>query len=136
MTRFIAMFMNGGRVGSSSLLSANGIGRMLSAGEDSPYGMGWFIGSENVYHGGSTIDYQAKVNIFVERSVGTVMLYNASDSTAANLFGAGYRDVVESDVLSILFGHDEDVGRFGVPTSSAVLSASRPFHSHREWSRR
>jgi len=123
MTRFLSVFMNGGALGSVRLLSAEGIGEMLLAAEDSPYGMGWFVGSANVYHGGSTIDYLAKVNILLDRGIGSVLLCNTSDNTATILFGAGYRDIVESDMLSILFGYDEEVGRLGDPPGYRVLAA-------------
>lgn len=122
MTHFLSLFMHKGNYGNTEVLSPEGIRQMTAPGGGSPYGLGWFTGSENIYHGGSTIDFQAKVNLFFNDGMGTVLLFNTSDSTAATLFNAGYRDIIEGDMLSILFGHDEEVGRMGDPMGSGIIS--------------
>lgn len=108
MTHYLAAMMNGGRYQDAAVLSEQGIGEMLRASAEiskwASYGLGWYVTSGSVYHGGELPDYQAKVKILPQDGLAVVLLYNTSSSTAAELFHVGYRDKIETGIINVLYG--------------------------------
>jgi hypothetical protein len=79
------------------------------------YGLGWYVTSGSYYHGGELTDYQSKLKIIPDESLGVAFVYNTSSNTATSLFKVGYRDRIESGIINILYGLDpDDVPKVGI----------------------
>ena len=110
MTHFMMAMQNGGRYKDAQVLSAQGIGQMMASSSEVSrwvsYGLGWYVTSGSIYHGGELSDYQAKVKLLTEDGLGIVLMYNTSSSTLGTLLNVGYRDRIETGIINVLYGAD------------------------------
>ncbi len=108
MTHYMIAMMNDGEYMGRRILSAQGIADMQQSSakisEWSSYGLGWYVTSGSIYHGGEIPDYQAKIKLLPEDGLGVVLMYNTSSTSAVTLFNVGYRDRIESGIINALYG--------------------------------
>jgi len=108
LTHYMIAMLNGGVYKDRRILSEESVAEMLTpSAAQSPYinyGLGWYVTSGSFYHGGELTDFQAKVKVLPEDEWGIAFLLNTSSSTANMLFGAGYRDRIETGIINILYG--------------------------------
>ncbi len=108
MTHYMTAMMSGGHYSDAVVLSEQGINEMTGASVEiskwMSYGLGWYVTSGSVYHGGELPDYQAKVKLLPQDGVAVVLMYNTSSSTATELFNVGYRDKIETGIINVLYG--------------------------------
>jgi CubicO group peptidase (beta-lactamase class C family) len=88
LNHFVSAMLNGGRYGTTSVLSADGVAKLTAAATDASsrkrhetYGYGWFqesIGGRDLVHvPGSAHNYHADIVLVPSRHVGVVVLDNA-----------------------------------------------------------
>lgn len=124
LAKYMLALMNDGKYGSGRVLSADSLALMrephskISKWES--YGLGWYVTSGSYYHGGELTDYQSKLKILPDESLGMAFVYNTSSNTATSLFKVGYRDRIESGIINILYDLDPD----DVP-SGGILDLNR-----------
>ncbi len=108
MTHYMIAMMHGGKYKDASILSEQRIKEMTSSSAEisswMSYGLGWYVTSGSIYHGGDLPDYQAKVKLLPEDGIGVVLMYNTSSNTLSTLFNVGYRDKIESGIINTLYG--------------------------------
>ncbi len=110
MTHYMMAMQNGGRYKGTQVLSGEYINQMKSASAKisqwESYGLGWYVTSGSIYHGGELPDYQAKVKLLPEAGLGVVLIYNTSSSTLGTLLNVGYRDRIETGIINVLYDQD------------------------------
>lgn len=112
LSKYVIALSNNGKYKNAQILSEQGIHEMLqpsskvSKWED--YGFGWYITSGSIYHGGEVINYQSKIKMLPEDELGVILIYNTSSAAITSLFKVGYRDRIESGIISILYGEAPD----------------------------
>ncbi len=119
LAKYMLALMNGGMYESNRIISADSLALMLEPAARiskwESYGLGWYVTSGSYYHGGELTDYQSKLKILPDESLGVAFVYNTSSSTATSLFKVGYRDRIESGIINILYGSDpDDVPKGGI----------------------
>ncbi len=112
LAKYMLALINGGMYGNGRILPADSLALMRQPyariSEWESYGLGWYVTSGSYYHGGELTDYQSKLKIIPDESLGVAFVYNTSSSTATSLFKVGYRDRIESGIINILYGMDPD----------------------------
>lgn len=110
MTHFMTALQGGGRYKDRQVLSNDTFKQMTAASSEVSkwvsYGLGWYVTSGSLYHGGEQPDYQAKVKLLTDSGLGVALMYNTSSSTLSTLLNVGYRDRIESGIINILYGLD------------------------------
>lgn len=110
MTHFMTALQGGGRYKDRQVLSDDTFKQMTAASSEVSkwvsYGLGWYVTSGSIYHGGEQPDYQAKVKLLTDSGLGVALMYNTSSSTLSTLLNVGYRDRIESGIINILYGLD------------------------------
>lgn len=108
MTHYMIAMANEGQYKGVGILSEKGIREMTSASvrisEWMAYGLGWYVTSGSIYHGGMLADYQANIKFLPEDDIGIVLMYNTSSITLNRLFKVGYREKIESGIINLLYG--------------------------------
>ena len=136
MTHFITAMQGGGRYKDKQVLSEDAFKQMTAASSEVTkwvsYGLGWYVTSRSIYHGGEQPDYQAKVKLLTDSGLGVALMYNTSSSTLSTLLNVGYRDRIESGIINILFGLDPtdqpeqspfDLNSYPITLSYTILNA-------------
>lgn len=112
ISKYMTALLNSGNYKNRQILSKSGTASLMApsakVSEYVSYGLGWYVTSGSVYHGGELIHFQSKVKLLPEDSVGVAILYNTSNTIYNTLFKAGYRDRIESGIISILYGYEPD----------------------------
>jgi CubicO group peptidase (beta-lactamase class C family) len=110
MTHYMIAMQQGGRYKGAQVLSSESIHQMTAASVSisrwESYGLGWYVTSGSIYHGGELPDYQAKVKLLPEAGLGIVLIYNTSSSTLGTLLNVGYRDRIETGIINVLYNAD------------------------------
>ena len=113
MTHYLVSQLNGGRYGTGSVLSRDGIRELHRPAVETPeadtaYGMGWFVGPVNeipaVHHQGETFNYHSNVVLVPQSRKGVVVLMNAENSL--DLFVTGRMGTIADGVTSLLEGRE------------------------------
>ena len=122
---YVAMLQNEGVHQETRMVSADSLKEMFSVSSSvSPwewYGLGWFLTSGSIHHGGELTNYQSKIKILTDDDVAVIMLYNTSSSTLGTLFNVGYRDRIEGGIFNILYGFAPEY----YPRGSGILDLNR-----------
>ena len=125
LSRLMLAFMNEGEVDGVRVFSREGVAEMTTPSASlSPwlaYGLGWFVTSGSVYHGGELTHFTATMKILPEERLGVVLLFNTSASTLTTLLRVGWRERIESGVINLLYGEDPHVA----PPGASPWSLSR-----------
>jgi CubicO group peptidase (beta-lactamase class C family) len=112
ISRYLVALLNNGSYNNSQVLSEQGVTELMMPSSKisdwQSYGLGWYVTSGSVYHGGEVTNYQSKAKMIPEDSLGVILMYNTSSSTLTKLFKSGYRDRIESGIISILYGYKPD----------------------------
>ncbi len=110
MTHYMMAMLGGGRYKDAQVLSEQGISIMLKSSAEYTkwisYGLGWFVTSGSIYHGGELTDYQSMVKMLPQDRLGVVLMYNTSSSTLGTIMNVGYRDRIETGIFNVLYGAD------------------------------
>ncbi len=113
ISKYMTALLNNGTYKNKQILSKSYLEELMSpsakVSEYVSYGLGWYVTSGSVYHGGEFIHFQSKVKLLPEDSLGVVILYNTSNLIYNTLFKVGYRDRIESGIISILYGYEPDL---------------------------
>ena len=113
MAHYLIAQLNGGRYGTASLLSPEGIDELHRPAVPTPkadtsYGMGWFVGPINgipaIHHQGETFNFHANAVLVPGSRTGVIVLMNAENSL--DLFTNGRMGTIADGVTSILEGRD------------------------------
>lgn len=125
MSKYMIALMNHGKFENTQILSEVSLKEMFAPSSQvskwESYGLGWYVTSGSVYHGGEVTHYQSKLKILPEDSLGIVLMYNTSSSTLTTLFKVGYRDRIESGIINLLYGYEPD----RVPRGAGILDLNR-----------
>ncbi|WMJ86015.1 serine hydrolase domain-containing protein [Anaerocolumna sp. MB42-C2] len=125
ISKYIIALLNGGNYNHRQILSESGVTGLMTPSvkisEYVSYGLGWYVTSGSVYHGGEFTNYQSKVKLLPEDSIGVVIMYNTSSIVFTRLFRTGYRDRIESGIISILYGYEPD----SVQPGSGIFDLNR-----------
>jgi len=125
LSTYVAMLQNEGVHQATRMVSADSLKEMFTASSSvSPwewYGLGWFLTSGSIQHGGELTNYQSKIKILTDDDVAVIMLYNTSSSTLGTLFNVGYRDRIEGGIFNILYGFAPEY----YPQESGILDLNR-----------
>ncbi|MDF2511297.1 MAG: beta-lactamase [Herbinix sp.] len=112
ISKYLVALLNNGNYNNSQVLSEQGVTELMMPSSKisdwQSYGLGWYVTSGSVYHGGEVTNYQSKAKMIPEDSLGVILMYNTSSSTLTKLFKSGYRDRIESGIISILYGYEPD----------------------------
>lgn len=112
LSKYLSALLNNGSFNKTQILSEQGINALMApsskVSEWQSYGLGWYVTSGSVYHGGEISNYQSKAKMLPEDSLGVVLLYNTSSATLTKLFKSGYRDRIESGIINILYGYEPE----------------------------
>lgn len=112
MSKYLIALLNNGSYNNTQILSKQGVTELMTpsskTSEWQSYGLGWYVTSGSVYHGGEVANYQSKAKMIPEDSLGVILMYNTSSTTLTTLFKSGYRDRIESGIISILYGYEPD----------------------------
>jgi CubicO group peptidase (beta-lactamase class C family) len=112
ISKYLVALLNNGSYNNSQILSKQGVTELMmpssKVSEWQSYGLGWYVTSGSVYHGGEVTNYQSKAKLLPEDSLGVILMYNTSSATLTTLFKSGYRDRIESGIISILYGYEPD----------------------------
>ncbi|WFR58053.1 serine hydrolase [Anaerocolumna sp. AGMB13025] len=112
ISNYMLALLNKGSYQNRQILSESSIRSLMTPSSNVSnhvsYGFGWYVTSGSVYHGGEFMNYQSKVKLLPEDSIGVVILYNTSSAIYTTLFKSGYRDRIESGIISILYGYEPD----------------------------
>lgn len=112
LSRFLIALLNGSRYGDAVLLSSGAFSEMTApqaaVSRSVSYGFGWYVTSGSLYHGGDIPGYQAKIKLLPEDRLGIALLYNTSSAETVTLFGVGFRDRLESGLISLVYGYEPD----------------------------
>jgi len=110
MTHFMIAMLNGGMYKDAQVLSEQGILLMKTAcveiSQWESYGLGLYVTSGSVFHGGELSDYQALYKLLPQDQLGVVLMYNTSSSTLGTLMNVGYRNRIETGIFNVLYGAD------------------------------
>ena len=113
ISKYMTALLNDGNYNNKKILSKSYLEELMSpsakVSEYVSYGLGWYVTSGSVYHGGEFAHFQSKVKLLPEDSIGVAILYNTSNLIYNNLFKVGYRDRIESGIISILYGYEPDL---------------------------
>ena len=113
MTHYLIAQLNGGRYGSASVLSPEGVDELHRPAVRTPetgtsYGMGWFVGPINgipaIHHQGETFNFHANAVLVPGSRTGVIVLMNAENSI--DLFLTGRMGTISEGVTSLLEGRD------------------------------
>jgi hypothetical protein len=113
MSHYLIAQLNGGRYGSASVLSPEGVDELHRPAVQTPetgtsYGMGWFVGPINgipaIHHQGETFNFHANAVLVPGSRTGVIVLMNAQNSL--DLFSADRMGTIAEGVTSILEGRD------------------------------
>lgn len=125
VSKYMVELLNNGEYRDTQILSNRGISEMMTPSSKvskwESYGLGWYVTSGSVYHGGEVTNFQSKVKMLPKDSLGVVLMYNTSSTTLTTLFKVGYRDRIESGIISILYGYEPDA----VQPGTGVLDLNR-----------
>jgi hypothetical protein len=116
MSHYLIMQMNGGRYGSTTILSPKGIATMHTTGAvldaaGGGYAMGWVyvppqesgVGGPLLYHNGETTgNFHSEMFILPTAQWGIILLTNVGDSKV----GKGIQDHIVGGVINLLMGHE------------------------------
>ncbi|HEX3043508.1 MAG TPA: serine hydrolase domain-containing protein [Bacillota bacterium] len=112
LSHYLIALLNDGQYQGGSILSKAGVAALTQPGfpisKWVSYGMGWYVTSGSFYHGGDLPNFQAKVKLLPEDKLGIAMLLNTSSDETVQLFNSGYRDKIESGIISLLYGYEPE----------------------------
>jgi CubicO group peptidase (beta-lactamase class C family) len=114
MTRYLGLYLNQGRVGSTALVSPAGAAELQRAGvptglDGVSYAMGWDVGAAyglpTISHDGSGFDSHANVVLIPDRGWGVVVLENGENSPD-EFFGSRRMTGIAYGVAGMLIGEE------------------------------
>jgi CubicO group peptidase (beta-lactamase class C family) len=123
MTRYLGLYLNDGRSGTTALISPAGAAELQLAGVSTgldgvSYAMGWDVGqvhdTTTISHDGSGFDSHANVVLLPDRGWGVVVLENGENSPD-EFFGSRRMTGIAYGVAGLLIGEDP-------PATSSSLS--------------
>lgn len=125
ISKYLVALLNNGNYNNMQILSEQRVAEMMTPSSKisdwQSYGLGWYVTSGSVYHGGEVTNYQSKVKLLTDDSLGIILMYNTSSSTLTQLFKSGYKDRIESGIVNILYGYEPDE----VQPSAGLLDLNR-----------
>jgi CubicO group peptidase (beta-lactamase class C family) len=114
MSRYLGLYLNRGRVGSTALISPAGAAELQRAGvptglDGVSYAMGWDVGAAHgiptISHDGSGFDSHANVVLIPDRQWGVVVMENGENSPD-EFFGSRRMTGIANGVAGMLIGEE------------------------------
>jgi CubicO group peptidase (beta-lactamase class C family) len=115
MAHYLMGYLNEGRFGDATILSAEGIAQMhepavqadrvvtQTEDDDSFYGMGWYVGTIHgrrvIHHGGDVANHQTALLMVPEEELGIALITNINHLSVSTI-----TRVMAADVMNILHG--------------------------------
>ncbi|MHA7965071.1 serine hydrolase domain-containing protein [Paenibacillus sp. CAU 1782] len=93
MTHYILAQMSGGRFREAQLLSQDKMQSMHAVEGGYPYGLGWFVNSYAISHGGDAENYHGDVFMRPDQVSGIVVLMNTNNVLNTKVYGGKYEEL-------------------------------------------
>jgi hypothetical protein len=93
MTHYILAQMRGGRFRETQLLSQDKMQSMHAGEGGYPYGLGWFVNSYAISHGGDAENYHGDVFMRPDQGSGIVVLMNTNNVLNTRVYGSKYEEL-------------------------------------------